>query len=566
LPRSTPSRLLASLVLLLGIALCAGSVRGNDARQRLDQFKKKAIEAENRGAWLEACRLYDELVRKSPDASAREGFRESYQRCLRRLQLYTRHSDRSYRETVGKLSLTKALNTYEQVVQILNCAYHDRARADLDKLFAAGLKEVALALEDSVFKQHFLADVKPAAIATFKNRLESWPARRFASAKEAKEQVRLLIGQAARDGLPTGGPLGGALVMEFAAGACNALDEYSSFITPTHLTRMQSPRLRLGGGIGVSLSGDNEGAITVTHVWPAGPATDKLMPGDRIVRVNKKSVEGLTVDEVTEKLQRGKVGSSVEVEYERDKVKDTAQMKFRDVRLPGVESRLLTPAMDAHPIGYLRINYFTEDSYREVKEALDALTSQGSLRGLVLDLRGNPGGVFTAAVQVAELFLATGVISVGQSTHPNFNRTFKVESPGAMHQLPLVVLVDSDTASAAEVLAAALKETRDTAPTTLMGQTTYGKGSIQCLIELKPSAKTLDKTAAIRLTVAKLFSPSNVPISGKGIKPDDVLDAKAKPVEVAQAHLRGLLKSADAMLTRNMMRGDGMQPSGGPPQ
>jgi carboxyl-terminal processing protease len=352
--------------------------------------------------------------------------------------------------------------------------------------------------------------------------------------------------------------------MEFAAGACNALDEYSSFITPTHLTMMQSPpRLKLGGGIGVSLTSDNEGAITVSHVWPASPATDKLMPGDRIVSVNKKSVEGLTVDEVTEKLQRGKVGASVEVEYERDKDKDTAQMKFREVRLPSVEHRLLTPATDPHPLGYLRINYFTEDSFREVKEALDNLTAQASLRGLVLDLRGNPGGVFTSAVQVAELFLATGVVSVGQSTHPNFNRTFKVESPGAMHQMPLVVLVDSDTASAAEVLAAALKESRNTAPTRLMGQTTFGKGSIQCLIELKKAP--LDKTAAIRLTVAKLFSPSNVPISGKGIKPDDVLGVKDKPIEVAQTHLRDLLKAADNMLASSgMMRKEEMEPSGGP--
>jgi len=131
--------------------------------------------------------------------------------------------------------------------------------------------------------------------------------------------------------------------------------------------------------------------------------------------------------------------------------------------------------------------------------------------------------------------------------------------------MPLVVLVDSDTASAAEVLAAALKETRNTAPTRLMGQTTYGKGSIQCLIELKRAP--LDKTAAIRLTVAKLFSPSNVPISGKGIKPDDVLTAKDKPIEMAQAHLRGLLEGAEMMLAKNMrMREDGQEPSVGPPQ
>src|SRR5262249_49076876 len=153
-------------------------------------------------------------------------------------------------------------------------------------------------------------------------------------------------------------------------------------------------------------------------------------------------------------------------------------------------------------IGYLRINYFHEETLREVKTALREMSMQAPIRALVLDLRGNPGGVFFSAVQVAELFLSGGVISVAQSTHPDFNRTFEAKTPGPV-DLPLAVLVDGETASAAEVLAAALKDSRPN-QTWLMGQPTFGKGSVQCMIELKKAPLgDKDKLAGIRLTVAK---------------------------------------------------------------
>ena len=151
-----------------------------------------------------------------------------------------------------------------------------------------------------------------------------------------------------------------------------------------------------------------------------------------------------------------------------------------------------------------------------MREAIASLTA-ASVKGFILDLRGNPGGLFKAAVSVAELFLTDGVIVIGQSPFTEYNRSFKVETSGPVQaQLPLVVLIDAETASAAEVLAGALKECRPgRVPTMVMGQTSYGKGSIQCVIPMEKTAFL--RNPGIRLTVAKLFSPSNQPYTGRGV-------------------------------------------------
>jgi len=540
---------------LLGF-FAASSVRAENDAQRLEPVRKRAEEAEKRGAWLDACRNYDELVRKTKGVSSlaqqREEYQKAYQRCLRRLHMFARHSELAYRQTLARVKgLDRALDAYEEIVKTLNAAYPDRDRAELSQLFQQGLDEVALALDDPVFKQHYLADVKPTPLATFRSRVKTWPVEKFSRANELREQVRLIIVAGGKDGLPTGGVLGKALVMEFAAGACNALDEYSSFLTPSHLGMIQSSSSRKKlAGAGLSLSEDGD-AARITNVWPKGPAdAAKLAEGDRIVSIDGKAVkellEGMSFEELEAKFY-GPADAAVTIEYERGDSKEKVELKFAVVALPSVQGGTLLETTEG--IGYLRINYFTEDTPREFKDALGSLMSSASLKGLVLDLRGNPGGSFSAAVQIAELFLPGGVISISQSNHPKLDRTFKVESPGTI-QLPLVVLVDGDTASAAEVLAAALKESRTSTYTVLMGQTTYGKGSVQCLIELK---KPLDnKAAGIRLTVAKLFSPSSVPISGKGIKPEKVLAANADARNEAKSNLLEWLKANEMMMMPNM--------------
>jgi carboxyl-terminal processing protease len=206
--------------------------------------------------------------------------------------------------------------------------------------------------------------------------------------------------------------------------------------------------------------------------------------------------------------------------------------------------------------GYLRISYFSEGTLAAVQEALaEAITNKHL--GLVIDLRGNPGGLFTAAVSVAELLLPDGVIVISQSPFKEFNRTYKVETANP-YQFPVVVLIDGETASAAEVLAGALKESRAGRVATLvMGQSSYGKGSIQCVIPMENSP--LENPTAIRLTVAKLFSPSNQPYTGRGVSPHEPTDLSGDALlEEARKELIKLITNSMMMDRKPMMAGDAM--------
>jgi carboxyl-terminal processing protease len=188
----------------------------------------------------------------------------------------------------------------------------------------------------------------------------------------------------------------------------------------------------------------------------------------------------------------------------------------------------------------VRISSFQETTPQEVREAIAVLrtgtmTTPG-MRGMILDLRGNPGGLFKSAVEVAELFLHEGVIAVTHSHFPDYNQAHRARS---MHPLllPMVVLIDADTASAAEVVAAALKDQRRA--TLLVGQTTFGKGTIQCLVAL--DKVPLDRMpAGIRITVARFCTPADQPINGRGIAPNVTLEGR-DVMGRAQGLLLGLL-------------------------
>jgi len=190
-------------------------------------------------------------------------------------------------------------------------------------------------------------------------------------------------------------------------------------------------------------------------------------------------------------------------------------------------------------IGYIRIHSFQESTLQEGKDALTQLQQQMGLRGVILDLRGNPGGLFKSALDVAELFLPDSVIvhTHGPETpgHPenDLNRVYRSHNMSP-YGMPLVALVDGETASAAEILAGALK---DNGRAKVVGQTTYGKGSIQCVIPLERAP------GGLRLTVARFSTPSRVPFSGRGLLPHVTVNESDPDVALRTAEqvLRGAM-------------------------
>jgi len=523
---------LTLLIWILGLS----SARGSEAVQ-LERWRLKAAEFERRGAWLEACRSYEDILRRDRmNSFAREG----YQRCLRRLHIVIRHNDPLYRQVVARLSSSQALDTYEQVLTVVSVGYPDRGRTSLATLFQQGLQELQLALEDNLFRQTYLPGVKLAAINAYKNRLASWAIPALNSREDVRKEVRVVINSAVKDKVPYRLNFSKAVALEFAAGACNALDEYSAFISPGSMAMIQAALRGKVAGVGVELGIGKEKAnhvLQITRVYPKSPAYDAgLQRGDRVIRINGVRVEDWLAEAAAERL-RGDAGTSVDIEVvpndptigaspDLSRGSRTVKLTRRAIVIPSIESEH-TVLPDGTLAGYVRINHFQDSTLQEVKDAVAGLSASPSLgdpiKGLILDLRGNPGGLFHSAVAVAELFLHDGIIVIGQSPFKEFNQPFKVEvsGPSALLTLPMVILIDGETASAAEVLAGSLKGSRSgRAPTLVMGQTSYGKGSVQCIIPLDKAP--LEKLTGIRLTVARLLSPTGQPYTGRGITPDVV--------------------------------------------
>jgi carboxyl-terminal processing protease len=174
--------------------------------------------------------------------------------------------------------------------------------------------------------------------------------------------------------------------------------------------------------------------------------------------------------------------------------------------------------MENDRVGYMQIAGFQESTPGEIDDAVASLSKDG-MRALILDLRGNGGGVFEAAIEVARRFLTSGVIASTHHSDPKFNTVYQARNPNAL-SVPLVVMIDGETASAAEVLAGALKGNKRGQ---FVGQTTFGKGCTQCILKLPPALGGVP-TGGMRLTVARFFSPDGLPYTGRGISPHIVVD------------------------------------------
>ncbi|HEY7156995.1 MAG TPA: S41 family peptidase [Gemmataceae bacterium] len=512
------SFLLAAL-LLLPVSLHAQSAG-------LAELSKQAEKLEKQHDWLEACRVYDEILHRD---RTRDDARRAYQRCLRRYHVVHRHQDKIYREAVKRVASAQALEMYEQVLDTVAKAYVDRQKTSPAALFRQGIDELRFALDETSFRRQYFPDAAEETLDAFKHKLEDWRDRKITSRADARDQVKAVGLTAQRMGLGSRPILLTVITLEFLSGACNALDEYTFFLTPGHYREVQAVLRGRLVSIGVDLA-VVEKRLEVLRVYPRSPAWEaNLQPHDHILSINGQSTDDMSA-EVATVLLRGKAGSVVELEVvslSRPEPFVSLKLTRRPVTVPSVEYGLLPDPlyvedgdgmMLALPVGKLTINYFQETTLQEVKEALAALQSDG-MKALILDLRGNPGGLFRSAVQTAELFLPEGLIVVSQShilsREKRLSGPIRAESMNPL-LLPMVVLIDGDTASAAEVLAGALK---DNGRAKLIGQTTFGKGSLQCVIPLdKPPFDRMP--GGIRITVARLLSPNWQPFSGKGIQPN----------------------------------------------
>ena len=289
-------------------------------------------------------------------------------------------------------------------------------------------------------------------------------------------------------------------------GLLQSLDPYSAYMTPESFESMQTETSGEFGGLGIEV-GMEAGVVKVISPIDNTPASKAgLKAGDYIVKINDTQVQGKSLTEAVE-LMRGPVGSSIEITVRRRGEKKALIFNITReiIEVQSVKFELLE-----NNIGYIRLTSFNENSSSQVKEKIKKLNNNKKLKGYILDLRNNPGGLLSQAIKISDFFLENGEIVSTKSRQPSENRKWFAKKGDLTNGKTVLVLINYGSASAAEIVAGALKDHKRAI---IVGENSYGKGSVQSIIPLK-------NRGAIRLTIAKYYLPSGKSISEVGVTPD----------------------------------------------
>ena len=298
-----------------------------------------------------------------------------------------------------------------------------------------------------------------------------------------------------------------AEVMDFAInGILQSLDPYSAYMNPKIYEEMQTETSGEFGGLGIEVSMEGGVVKVISPIDDTPAARVGVKAGDYIVRINGEQVQGKTLMEAVN-LMRGPVGSPIEITIRRKGLK---KAKIFTIIREIIEIKSVISKLIDNEIGYLRLRAFNENSSNQLKGEISKLEKNNKLVGYILDLRNNPGGLLSQAVRISDFFLDDGEIVSTRGRKSRENRKFFAKKGDRIKGKPLIVLINNGSASAAEIVAGALQDQKRAI---LLGETTYGKGSVQSIIPLR-------NKGAIRLTISKYYLPSGKSISEVGVTPD----------------------------------------------
>ncbi len=292
-------------------------------------------------------------------------------------------------------------------------------------------------------------------------------------------------------------------------GVLQSLDPYSSYLTPEMLKEMRTETSGEFGGLGIEVSME-AGVVKVISPIDDSPASKVgVKAGDYIVKINDVQVQGKSLTEAVE-LMRGPIGSKIEITVRRIGEKKAITFEIiRDIiKIASVKSKIIDD------VGYLRLTSFNENSSNQIKEKIKKFKNEKKINKFILDLRNNPGGLLSQAIKIADFFLDDGEIVSTKSRKSSENRKWFAKKGDLIDGKTLIVLSNYGSASASEIVAGALKDHKRAV---LVGEDTYGKGSVQSIIPLQ-------NEGAIRLTISKYYLPSGKSISEVGVSPDIRID------------------------------------------
>ena len=293
-------------------------------------------------------------------------------------------------------------------------------------------------------------------------------------------------------------------------GVLQSLDPYSAYMSPELFEEMQTETSGEFGGLGIEV-GMEAGVVKVISPIDNSPAEQAgVKAGDYIVKINGVQVQGKTLTEAVE-LMRGPVGSPIEITIRRigEKKSFVFEIIREIIEVKSVKSELIDDK-----VGYIRLTSFNENSADQIKDIVKKFKKENNIDKYILDLRNNPGGLLSQAIRISDFFLDNGEIVATKGRKSNENRKWFAKKGDIINGETLLVLINYGSASAAEIVAGALKDHKRAV---IVGENSYGKGSVQSIIPLK-------NKGAIRLTISKYYLPSGKSISGEGVTPDIVVE------------------------------------------
>ena len=287
-------------------------------------------------------------------------------------------------------------------------------------------------------------------------------------------------------------------------GMLQSLDPYSAYMNPESYRNMNIETKGEFGGLGIEITMES-GFIKVITPIEGSPADEVgVKPGDYIIKINETQVKGLTLQEAVN-LMRGKIGTSIDITIRR--LDEDEDLKFTITR-DNIKVREISSSIIEN-VGYIRLRAFNQQSSKQLRKKIKDL-SKKNLDGYILDLRNNPGGLLSQAIKITDAFLDGGEIVSTRGRDKNDIKIYTAKKGDILKRKPLIVLINRGSASASEIVSGALKDHKRAI---LLGEKTFGKGSVQSIIPLK-------KNGALRLTIAKYYLPSGQSISEIGVEPD----------------------------------------------
>jgi carboxyl-terminal processing protease len=319
-------------------------------------------------------------------------------------------------------------------------------------------------------------------------------------------------------------------------GMLSGLDPHSSYLIPEDYEELQAGTSGEFGGLGIEVGMENGFVKVIAPIDDTPAQRAGVEAGDLVIRLDDTPVKGMTLSEAV-RVMRGAPGTDITLTIIRDGVEKPLKLTITRavIKVVSVKSRMLDRGY-----GYVRITQFQSHTGENLRDAMTALKKEngGSLKGMVLDLRNNPGGVLSAAVAVADAFLKKGIIVYTEGRMDDAKLTFNAKPTDILDGAALVVLVNEGSASASEIVAGALKDHKRGI---VMGSKTFGKGSVQTILPM-------ENGSALKLTTARYYTPKGSSIQAKGIEPDIVLD-DVKVANVDPSDVDGL---QEADLTRHL--------------